>query len=244
MENASKALIMAGSILIALLVIGLLVFGFNEISDVEQAKEDADEIDKMAEYMSRFEQFNRGKDNPLYGSELLSLANLQEDYNVSDARVDSGYDKIQITVEIKDTIDENYFQKGSYDLSKIVEDRDKLLEERAKYEEPNSKYNNKSVKYYSKKSYREIAKDFAKDIKDELKKQYGVTEIPSNWGNDMISGFLETHPKTQPLMQDIQNYASLNAIYNEFRTGKKFYCSNSEYHRYNGRLTSMTFTEI
>ena len=32
MENASKALIMAGSILIALLVIGMLVLGYRNIS--------------------------------------------------------------------------------------------------------------------------------------------------------------------------------------------------------------------
>ena len=42
MENASKALIMAGSVLIAILVIGLLVFGYNQLSDLEQQKEDSE----------------------------------------------------------------------------------------------------------------------------------------------------------------------------------------------------------
>lgn len=235
MENASKALIMAGSILMALLVIGILVFGYGQLSSLEQTKEDVDQVDKMSEYMRRFEQFNRGQDNPLYGSELLSLANLQEDYNSSDAEV--GYDKIQITVEIKNTIDKNYFKAGKYDISKILEDKNRLLKEKDKYENKNNpnyiKYNGKSVKYYSKKSYREIANDFEIDI-------------PSTWGNDLISEELYRNDKTKKLMQDIQNYSDLNTIYNEFRTGKRFYCpaDGVEYDNYNGRIKKMTFVEV
>ena len=105
MENASKALIMAGSVLLAIMIIGLLVFGYNQISETEQIKSDSENIDKLAEYMARFEQFNRDKSNALYGSELLSLANLQEDYNESNLRIDEGYDKIEIKVEITKSLD-------------------------------------------------------------------------------------------------------------------------------------------
>lgn len=233
MENASKALLMAGSVLIAILVIGLLAIGFGQISNIEQTKDNVKQVDKMSEYMLRFEQFNRGKDNPLYGSELFSLANLQEDYNSSDARIEVGYDKIEIEVEIKKTIDDNYFSAGTYDISEILTNKNKLLQDRAKYEEPKASYKNKSVKYYSKKSYREIANDFE-------------IYIPSNWGNDLISEELMVNDKTKNLMQDIQEYTDLNAIYNEFRTGKKFYCpvGGVEYNKYNGRINKMTFIEL
>lgn len=229
MENASKALIMAGSVLIAILVIGILVFGYNQMSNIEQTKEDSEYIDKMQEYMIRFEQFNRGKDNPLYGSELLSLANLQEDYNESDARIDVGYDKIIINVKINKSIDKDYFSAGNHDISEILNYKDKLLENISEYEKP--KYNKKSVKYYSKKSYREIAVDFEIDV-------------PSNWGNDLISELLYKDSKTSKLMQDIQEYINLETIYNQFRTGKKFYCENVEYNKYNGRLKEMNFVEV
>ena len=248
MENASKALIMAGSVLMAILVIGILVFGYNQISHVEQTKEDSEQIDKMTEYMMRFEQFNRGKDNALYGSELLSLANLQEDYNESEAREDVGYDKIDITVKINKTL-ENYLEEGSYDISKLLDVTASILDEIDKYENIKNpsciKYNGKTVKYYSSKSYREIALEFTNKIKGELEDQYGVSEIPSNWGNDMISGFLYSHPTTKPLLDDITEYKNLkNTLYNEFRTGKKFYCSEVVYNKYNGRLKEMIFEEI
>ena len=234
MENASKALIMAGSVLLAIMVIGLLVFGYRQMSDLEQTKENSDYVDKLAEYMARFEQFNRGEKNPLYGSELLSLANLQEDYNLSDARADVGYDKIEIYVTITKNL-EGYLEAGkTYNISEILEKINSVLAKIENYEEPNSKYNNKSVRYYYKKSYREIAKEFG--LEDY---------IPSDWGNDLISEFLNTNSKTKQLMIDIDTYDNLkNTVYNQFRTGKRFYCEKVEYNEFNGRIKKMAFVEI
>ena len=124
MENASKALIMAGSVLISIMVISLLVLGYNQMSHLEQTREDADAVDKLAEYMRRFEQFDR----TVYGSELLSLGNLQQDYNLSDARIDVGYAPIEITVEItKEISDSDYFKpKTSYTIEELAEENQKI----------------------------------------------------------------------------------------------------------------------
>ena len=59
MENASKALIMAGSILIAIMVISLLVYEYNQISNLEQTKANVEKNTKTVEYMIKFEQYNR-----------------------------------------------------------------------------------------------------------------------------------------------------------------------------------------
>lgn len=238
MENASKALIMAGSVLMAILVIGLLVFGYNEMSRTEQIKENSREVDKLAEYMARFEQFNRGKDNALYGSELLSLANLQEDYNKSDARIDMGYDKIEIKVKTTKNLEKYLSANKTYNISEILEIIDGVLNEIDKYENIKNKdcvkYNGKTVKYYSKKSYREIAKEFGLEDK-----------MPSEWTSYEQYDFLLENSKTKQLMIDIETYDNLKStIYNQFRTGKRFYCENVEYNEFNGRIKEMTFVEI
>lgn len=229
MENASKALIMAGSILMAILVIGLLVFGYQQLSSLQQTETDAEDNDKLARYMNQFEQFGR----TLYGSELLSLANLQEDYNTSDARINTGYDKVEITVTIKNSItDTIYFQANTYDLSEIVEDAKKLEEERAKYEEPKRAYNNKSVKYYAGKSNREIAIDLL-----------GI-EPPSNYTSYQIENeILAKNSTTSNLLAEIHAYTSLNSTYTEFRTGKQFDCVDIGYNTQNGRINKMVFVE-
>ena len=230
MENASKALIMAGSILIALMVIGLLVFGYNQISNLERTKSESEENLTMVEYMRQFEQFNR----TLYGSELLSLANLQEDYNASEAREDVGYDRINITIEIKSTPDKeyDYFVAGTYTIEQIAENRDRLEKAISPYEKPEKKYNNKSVKYYSQKTHREIASDF------------GIYVPSTTLEYDIAPQYLSQEKITVELLDDIQEYTNLNLVYTQFRTGKRFKCSNVTYDEYNGRLNSMHFVEI
>ena len=47
MENASKALIMAGGILIALLVISLLVFFYNNVVDVQRINQSNEDVEAV-----------------------------------------------------------------------------------------------------------------------------------------------------------------------------------------------------
>ena len=227
MENASKALIMAGSILIALLIIGLLVIGYNQISGLEQTKTDNDVNKKMIEYMRQFEQFNR----TLYGSELLSLANLQSDYNSSEAREDVGYDRIEITVKTNGIVNSSYFPAGRYTIDRIAEEQKKIEEEISKYEKNRREYNNRSVKYYSSKKNREIALDF------------GMNPPSSMMDYDIQYNYLQSNSTTASLLTEIQKYKDLTTIYNEFRTGKKFECKNVIYNDENGRISSMYFEE-
>ena len=228
MENASKALIMAGSVLIAILVIGLLVFGYNQLSDLEQQKEDSEGDLKGTEYMKKFEQFNR----TLYGSELLSLANLQEDYNNTADVLYEGYDRIEITVVTNGIVNSPYFVAGTFNLDAISNDQAKIESQLAQYEKAQKKYNNRSVKYYSSKRNREIANDF--DMNP-----------PSSMPDyDIATNYLETNSTTAELLQEIQEYKEISTIYNEFRTGKRFRCTNVVYNNQNGRISSMYFEEI
>ena len=179
--------------------------------------------------MRQFEQFNR----TLYGSELLSLANLQEDYNTSDAREGTGYDEVEITVTINRSPDSryNYFNQGTYDMSRVVQDKDNLESAIAAYEQTKRIYNNRSVKYYSSRSYREIALDFGMNP-------------PSTMANyDIVSQYLENNSTTNQLLQEIQEYTNLTSIYTEFRTGKQFDCTEVGYNEQNGRLNRMVFVE-
>lgn len=235
MENASKALIMAGSMLMAILVIGLLILGYQQISDFEQTKSDVEDSEKMSEYMRKFEQFNRGKDNPFYGSELLSLANLQEDYNKTQGRENiTGYKPIKMNVVITKKISQaEYFCKttGNFSMDKIVQSKSGMESKLDEYEKRNSKYNNKSVKYYSTKTNREIAEDFKIDI-PSFELDYDIPVKYFTSGN------------VKELIEDIEHYRTLNTEYTEFKTGKRFYCSNVKYDKNNGRIEEMTFTEI
>ena len=78
MENASKALIIAGSVLISLLVIAALVFMFNQLSDLRQTQEDASIEDKLQGFYANLDTYIEGNKR---GNDILSLANLITDFN-------------------------------------------------------------------------------------------------------------------------------------------------------------------
>jgi len=109
MENASKALIMAGSVLIALLIISLLVMFYNNISEMMNANHSSDLTEQVAEFNKQYDVYYR--DN-LYGSDILSLANKVYDYNKRESEED-GYSILEMQVTFKS-------QVSAYDGEVIV----------------------------------------------------------------------------------------------------------------------------
>ena len=102
MENASKALIMAGGILIALLVLGALLLMFNNLSDYQKSNSDLTESGQLATFNEQFTQYER---DDLTGTEVISLANMVYDYSRRSGKVgELDYSqKITLTVKIDTT---------------------------------------------------------------------------------------------------------------------------------------------
>ena len=121
MENASKALIMAGGVLISLLVIGLLVFFYNSLSSLQGTKQTVAEEQTVVEWNKQYTVYERD----VYGSELLSLANKTVDYNKREAD-NKGYTKLEIHITITKNLDNNYFKAGVYNASKFEEQMEEL----------------------------------------------------------------------------------------------------------------------
>ena len=227
MENASKALIMAGSLLISLLIIGALVFMYNQFADVQQTKTDVDEEGKLGEYSKKFEDYNR----VIYGSELLSLANLQEDYNKTQAN-EKGYTKIEIKVMInKEITGIGQFNTGENEIAQFSADRktiERKISELATEKYP--KKTGKTIKYYSQLSNMEIAKSF--DLLDKIN-----ATSDSEYYNA-----LTTNTETSGLMKKLEDYKNLTSSYTEFKN-KRFKCTQIKYDQNNGRVTYMKFVE-
>lgn len=78
MENASKALIMAGGILIALMIIGALLLMFNSISSYQDTNTQTNREAQIVDFNNQYETYNR---NDVRGSDLYSLLNNVINYN-------------------------------------------------------------------------------------------------------------------------------------------------------------------
>ena len=80
MENASKALIIAGSILLAMITISIFYFSFGKVGEAaESVSENTDQKELMA-FNSSFEAYNK---KVMYGADILSVINKAIDNNRS-----------------------------------------------------------------------------------------------------------------------------------------------------------------
>ena len=96
MENASRALVIAGGVLIAILVISLLVTGWNNLTHYSRVQEEIESAEQIAEFNREFESYNK---TIVRGYELISLENLVEDTNTRYS-TSNGYKKIEFYIKL------------------------------------------------------------------------------------------------------------------------------------------------
>ena len=215
MENASKALIIAGSVLLAVLIIIALIYTFSQISSLKQVEASSEEEKILAQYDKEIESFNR---QGLYGSEILSLANLVEDYNKRHSDL-KGYKPITLKVSITQIIDAKYLKETQY-----------------------SKYGDliKDFKNLEKKM-QDLKKE--KICGQTLDKLAGMkTETLE----DLISRYNlanRTNYTLEEIEKRINDYQSVNSEMQTFKN-KKFNTPEVEYDNSIGRIVKMSFREI
>lgn len=98
MENASKALLMAGGILIALMIIGALLLMFNQIGDYEKAQSSSEKVSQVADFNKEYIRYTY---DDIKGYDLISLINKAIDFNGKEIPVSNSvdYDK-KITIKV------------------------------------------------------------------------------------------------------------------------------------------------
>ena len=72
MENASKALLIAGGILIALIILTTFILMFNKMSTLQEEQEEQIKVEQLAAFNGEFEAFNK---KIMYGTDVITLIN-------------------------------------------------------------------------------------------------------------------------------------------------------------------------
>lgn len=104
MENASKALLIAGSVLISVLIVGALVIMFNRLSAIESSREQTKEVTQLSKMNESLEAYNR---KLLYGTDIISISNLIADYNSrygGTINPSKGYREITVDIYIENNV--------------------------------------------------------------------------------------------------------------------------------------------
>lgn len=114
MENASKALIIAGSILIAMLVLGVGVFLFATYSEMGSEYERSLEINETMSFNEKFYNFEDRQD--ITAQEIVSLAQFIINYNDKTPTV-----PVKVFVTGSATVSGELNTKSITDLMKFIE---------------------------------------------------------------------------------------------------------------------------
>lgn len=118
MENASKALLMAGTILISLMVISALVFAYRDLTSEKRQEAENQKVEEIAEFNKSFESYEKD----LNGTQMFSLANKIADYNEKYVNnMNEGYKEITLTVNVdSESKDAKYYTDLQEKVDKIM----------------------------------------------------------------------------------------------------------------------------
>lgn len=214
MENASKAIIMAGSILIAMIIISLLVLFFTNLRNLQRTETQVDEIEQAAEFNKQYDVYARD----IYGSEIFSLANKVQDYNKKEAE-NEGYEKIELYVTFTATPDDNYFKKKkTYTASEIY-----------------------SIVSSIEKDMEDVGKHtYSSDLLSGVTRRISnLATMRTKEKEDL--GFGSTNIKSSDIEKDISNYNYLKTLVSTIKQ-RTFKYDKFEYDKQNGRIVKMYYT--
>ena len=239
MENASKALVMAGGILIALLIIGALLLMFNNLSSYQNSNQQNIKDEQIVEFNNKFTTYIR---DDVRGNELYSLLNSVIDYNRRKT-IEGDEGAIQIAympMEVKFIIDKNDRKKLSIDdINRII------LKDEYVINKSNNSFEqdvNNSMKNVITKEYTEnilnsltiaITKIFLPENASDEEKDKAVEAFKSITGLNVNYSDLE---KGKPIREKVYKYYE----YVQFKRAH-FDCIDSKYDNNTGRITYLEF---
>ena len=236
MENASKALIMAAGVLIALIIIGAFMLMMSGLTDYQQSSYQATADAQTTEFNNQYTTYAR---NNVRGSEMISLMNRVVDYN--SRKTAQGYTEMDVIITIPQNIRQNLAYDGTNRL--IIQ----------------STYNKDNIDDIvgtPTSVSGDISGGKVRDIEDKYEQKY-ANQLSAQIST--IAGIMNDYNSTSArndafdgehlLPKAASSYGGVSSIYDdalvyyEYVQFKRTYfnCTNTEYDTDSGRIIKMEF---
>ena len=115
MENATKALLIAAGVLIAIIIITMLVMMFKNIAGIRNAEAEKLETEQIAKFNAGYEAYYK---SIMYGVDVITLANKVAENNINN----SDSETYMITLKLDDEIinsGEELLARGDFEKKKF-----------------------------------------------------------------------------------------------------------------------------
>lgn len=260
MENASKALLMAGEVLISLIIISALLLMINNLTSYQSLKEQNTREAQVIEFNNKYEAYNR---NDIRGNDLYSLLNRAVDYNRRKSTEGTGdkdegqylnYEPMTIIVNFKTDDGENQTKLVAPDGKQRIFVSDKYTIDATNNRFENL-FNNLNSNSYPSGALQNLANSLTKifvsdsdfsNLKISEKKQifynfnsaYGSQHFKADKieNEDNLSTLWNEIKESSQIREDVYKYYE----YLQF-TRAHFDCKNVEYNSGTGRIVRMEF---
>ena len=232
MENASKALLIAGGVLLAILIISLLMLTVNKISSFNTAREETVRTEQILKFNGQYEAFNKYN---LLGTEIITAFN-----------------------KVIDNNKKNPNTKISMELRFIESVSGGVAEEMTKYTKNNvleqaSQTNQASSEQVSSSRGMRINSNGAKDnaTKTKLSSGYKINRAADNATGLAISekmrsqirGLSRVATYSEPITEQSYSDETFNSLKSEDNKAKLYYCDVIGYDS-EGRINYISFKEM
>lgn len=240
MENASKALIMAGSVLIALMIIGALLLMFNNLTSYQDTDIQGTREAQIVAFNNQYTTYDR---NNVRGSDIYSLLNKVIDYNRRKSTEGIGndqgqyvqYEPMSITIKMDKTKlaapdgVNRLFKQNEYTVNKNENTFEEYITDEVS--EIESIYGKDSLA----KLTTGLTKIFIDSTSSESKKKEAVSTFNNASGKVKITGW-DDIKETTNIRKEVYTYYELVQFKRAY-----FNCISTTYNEKTGRITSMTF---
>lgn len=234
MENASKALLISGGVLVALIIVSAMVYMFNAIGEMPRSQEEIKAQKELEDFNKKYESYNRGN---LKGTDVISVLYMADNNNEKY----KGDTQFYITVEIEITkpIDQTV-RKYKLENNRWVLD--------STYTDASGKrgtqyggtlsgcYRNTLGK--QKYSSNGIIPNTIKDGFKENVEDNSNTEV--NYKIKLTDAWQSTLNNEEAMRE--KSYYTMNKVVKEFKR-RKFKCEEIEHDTNTGRINYMYFVE-
>lgn len=100
MENATKALLIAAGMLLAVMILSIAAITYKQVSSYYSEKQDIIFEEQAGKFNKRFEDYNRER---IRGSDIVSLVNMVIDYNTNESfETGTNYKRIKLEINMID----------------------------------------------------------------------------------------------------------------------------------------------
>lgn len=239
MENAAKALIIAGGILLAIMTLTLLVYGITSTGRIEQARAESEKTEELANFNMEYEAYNKKR---MYGVDVITVINKAINHNkaMKATNIDDPY-YINITFITKEDFKNELYVR-------VYNETDKKVD----YEKYGTTVSDPHIpNYWTEITSADLSQtEITSGVQYTLLSFSGNNAIMNKDFTKIFDGYKEditktTLPETKLEAGRKVTKTTTCTLYSALTNFKRaiFQCTNVDYSPQTGRIESMTFEQ-